>query len=373
MMLVTHLSRCFCGGSALAFARRRAAAYSTSSGVDLASAQQRLRDEGYALLPLGAQATAQDAEVLARTLMGTEGGGGGQYNAGGGVSRPTLGNSNFLNAAEGAPPSVRIQPHNEMAYAREFPETVSFIMLRTGLSGGVTELYDNVRLTRLLQDSPSGKVLLDKIQTLGMQYVRLLHSSRDRGQPGFFSCWQDSFVAERFDDALRKANEKPDAYAVQCDQETSAEYTSLNLAAPEMKAVSWAPLMVTHPQHGELIFSSILNRHASWLDGHEVFGPLPWQARPYQCTWGDGTELSSSELAEIREAHEACKIELPLQKGDLIVLDNLYVQHGRAPFVPAGEPRLMGLLLGKMMQRESFRNMPPPGFAQTRTEVLARS
>eukprot|EP00931_Biecheleriopsis_adriatica_P042830 TRINITY_DN24433_c0_g1_i1.p1 TRINITY_DN24433_c0_g1~~TRINITY_DN24433_c0_g1_i1.p1 ORF type:complete len:371 (+),score=83.97 TRINITY_DN24433_c0_g1_i1:46-1158(+) len=339
--------------------------------VDLGAAEAGLRSDGYALLRLGEQATASTAEKAARTLMGIDESGGGKYNAAGGVTRPTVEDSGFLNAAEGAPAELRIQPHNEMAYARQFPESVAFIMLRPSAHGGVTEIYDNLQLTRLLETSASGRVLLDKMRSLGMQYLRLLHNDASKGQPGFYSSWQGAFECADFQEALKKANAHPDAFADRCDSATCKYYSDAGFAVPEMRAVSWAPAMVTHPRVGELIFSSILNRHASWQDGHSVFGTLPLNMRPYQCRWGDGSELSDSEVSEIRAAHEACKIELTLKRGDLIVLDNLFMQHGRAPFTPGPEPRLMGLLLGKMMSRESSRSTPPAAFVSAREQLLS--
>ena len=60
------------------------------------------------------------------------------------------------------------------------------------------------------------------------------------------------------------------------------------------------PTFVTHPERGEIFFSSILNRHGSWLDDHDYFGTVPLNERPYHCTWADGSELSDDELVELR-------------------------------------------------------------------------
>ena len=67
------------------------------------------------------------------------------------------------------------------------------------------------------------------------------------------------------------------------------------------------PTFVHHPEHGDIFFSSILNRHGSWLDEHSYFGTIPVDKRPYHCTWADGSELSEDELAELR-AVRACDV-----------------------------------------------------------------
>ncbi|CAK0821917.1 unnamed protein product [Prorocentrum cordatum] len=338
----------------------------TSTGsdalLDYSALKESLRTRGHVRVPLGAGASPEVAERIARALTHCEAGGG-QYNAGGGVHRGSLEGSAFLDAAEGAPASLRIQPHNEMAYSSRFPECVSFFMMQSRvLSGGLTELYDNLKLTRRLAETAEGALVLAKMTALGIQYVRLLHDEADRKRPGFYASWETSFSVDDFDEALRKANSSKDSFALACDDACCEKYVSLGMPAPRMQVVTWAPSMVTHPNLGEIVFTSVLNRHASWLDGHEVFDRLPYTARPYHCRWGDGAELTKREVDVIRSAYDDCKMQLKLQSGDLIVLDNLYVSHGRAPFVPGPERRLMGLLIGNMMEREESRSMPPPEY-----------
>ena len=128
----------------------------------------------------------------------------------------------------------------------------------------------------------------------------------------------------------------------------------------------WAPLFARHEEHGELYFSSLLNRHASWLDAHAYFGKLPLVERPYHCVWADGAELSAAELHEVRALHDECTLELQLLQGDVLVLDNLRVAHGRTPW--AGSGRQMGLLLSDLVPREAHRT-PPKAFLQWAAEA----
>ena len=71
----------------------------------------------------------------------------------------------------------------------------------------------------------------------------------------------------------------------------------------------FSPTFVHHPEHGEIFFSSILNRHGSWLDEHAYFGTVPLNERPYHCTWADGSELSEDELA--RQVYATVNSALP--------------------------------------------------------------
>ena len=90
----------------------------TTAAPHDATAAAELRQAGYVVVRLGPKATAQEMERAARSLMGEASG---SYNGAGGVTRQAIGDSNFLNAAEGAPATLRIQFHNEMAYAMRYP------------------------------------------------------------------------------------------------------------------------------------------------------------------------------------------------------------------------------------------------------------
>ena len=95
---------------------------------------------------------------------------------------------------------------------------------------------------------------------------------------------------------------------------------------------------------------------------------MPHRERPYQCVWGDGSELSDGELAELRDAHDGNMEKLRLEQGDLVVMDNLRVAHGRTPY--SGGDRLIGLLLSDMVDRELARSQPPAAFGRIRAAAL---
>ena len=90
-----------------------AASTAVAPGTALAEARAALRTTGFARVPLGSAATLREMEEFAAEAMGVTTSG--AYNGGGGVTRQTLGDSNFLDAAEGAPAKLPVQMHNEMA------------------------------------------------------------------------------------------------------------------------------------------------------------------------------------------------------------------------------------------------------------------
>merc|ERR1719445_2826197 len=130
--------------------------------------------------------------------------------------------------------------------------------------------------------------LLDKLKQLGVQYIRHLHDQSEENAPDFYSSWQGAFLTESMDDAFKKGN-NAETYSVLKRHDDR-----------RLRHITWCPVFHEHPQHGEVFFNSLLNRHGSWLDGHSYWASIPNQERPYHCVWGDGQEFSTAELAEIR-------------------------------------------------------------------------
>mmetsp|Transcript_9443 Transcript_9443/g.28440 ORF Transcript_9443/g.28440 Transcript_9443/m.28440 type:complete len:325 (+) Transcript_9443:67-1041(+) len=297
----------------------------------LAGAAETLRLDGFVRVELGANTPIRALESTARQLMGLGQEDGGGYNGGGGVTRNTVESSGFLNGSAGSPPELKVQFHNEMAYSPDVPRHLAFAMLRQAGEGGANIIADNIKVTSMLSEK-----LKQKLQTLGVRYIRNLSDESERGAADFFNCWQDAFQTKDIDEALEKGN-------------TQLSMLRRLPGSERLQHVVWSTVFNEHPEHGELYFSSILNRHGSWLDGHNVFGLVPLQERPYHCVWGDGTEFSEEELGELRDVHEKCTTYVLLQQGDLLVMDNLRVAHGRMPFV--GD-RLLGLLLSDKVHRD---------------------
>jgi alpha-ketoglutarate-dependent taurine dioxygenase len=282
-------------------------------------------------------------EAVALRLMNVDNSSAGSYNGKGGVVRKSIDGTGFVDSAAGAPKEVTIQFHNEMAYATSFPKYVTFAMVRQAQADGTTTLADNLAVQRLMSDK-----LQDKFRTLGVQYIRHLHDEAARDAPDFYTSWQGAFLTDSMEEAMKRGND-------------SKTFSILEKHADGRRLTHtlWCPVYHEHPEHGELFFNSVLNRHASWLDTHPYWKTVPNAERPYQCVWGDGTEFSEEELAEIRKVYDDSTVYLRLEPGDVLVVDNLRVVHGRTPYSGS---RLLGLLLSDTVERGPCQ--PPGAFAK---------
>merc|ERR1719321_237881 len=151
----------------------------------LDEASEHMHNYGYVHVRLGEKADVHQMEDVARSLMGLQRNQGGEYNGAGGVSRKTIDGSAWMDTSAGAPSQIPVQFHNEMAYSKQFPKHVAFAMVMQASKDGTTLLADNLHLTELLSST-----LKQKLQTLGVQYIRNLNDESQRHLPGFFTSWQ---------------------------------------------------------------------------------------------------------------------------------------------------------------------------------------
>lgn len=60
---------------------------------------------------------------------------------------------------------------------------------------------------------------------------------------------------------------------------------------------------------------------------------------PFRTYYGDGTEIEEEVIEEIRDVYERTKITFAWKEGDILLLDNMLMAHGRNPF--QGERKIL--------------------------------
>jgi len=102
-----------------------------------------------------------------------------------------------------------------------------------------------------------------------------------------------------------------------------------------------------HPITGErLWFNQAPLFHASSLgaaDARSLTACFGADRLPRHCYYGDGGELSADDLRVVREAFEAEIVVFRWETGDVLLLDNMLVAHGRRPF--KGDRKIVAALL----------------------------
>jgi alpha-ketoglutarate-dependent taurine dioxygenase len=208
------------------------------------------------------------------------------------------------------PPQQEILLHNENAYQRDWPLKVAFCCLIPAKSGGATPLGDMRQITAAI-----GPRLLERFAERGVCYVRHYRRHIDLS-------WQVVFQTQ-----------EPELVAEFCRAEGIAHEW---LDSEILRTTQVAHGAAVHPVTAERIYFNQAHLfHVTSLGSAgaksliELFGA---DRLPRHATYGDGAEIASEDLEQVRSAFRRHEVSFPWQPGDVLLLDNMQVAHGRRPF-----------------------------------------
>ncbi len=203
-----------------------------------------------------------------------------------------------------------IPQHNEMSYSREWPLRIAFLCVRAAESGGETPLSDSRRMYRRL--SPEVR---DRFAGLGVMYVR-------NYSPGLDVSWQEVFGTSDRAEVERFCG--------------AAGITAEWKADGGLRTRQVCQGVAHHPTTSEILwFNQAHLFHASNLDPAvraALVAERGEENLPRNTYYGDGSPIPDAVLGEIRDAFRQEMRSFTWQNGDLVLLDNMLVAHGRAPY-----------------------------------------
>ena len=93
------------------------------------------------------------------------------------------------------------------------------------------------------------------------------------------------------------------------------------------------PACIQHPETGEKIwFNQATLHHSLYFRLLPGGTEIPDHKQPCHAYYGDGSDIEPAVLQHIQATAWACAVGFKWKRGDLLVLDNLAVQHGRLGF-----------------------------------------
>ncbi|MGB8509397.1 MAG: TauD/TfdA family dioxygenase [Pyrinomonadaceae bacterium] len=215
------------------------------------------------------------------------------------------------------PPDQSIFLHNEGTYWMTWPLKIYFFCLLASPQGGETPIADTRKIfSRISPEARQG--LIDK----KIMYQRNFNQ-------GFGLTWQAVFqTTDR-------------AVVEQYCRRNSIEFEWKD--GDRLRTYQIRPAVARHPRTGETVwfnhatFFNVSTLEASMRDALlEMFDEADL---PFNTYYGDGSAIQPSVLDEFREAYKREKVSFTWQAGDILMLDNMSVAHGRSPY--AGERKVL--------------------------------
>ncbi|MBW8308816.1 MAG: TauD/TfdA family dioxygenase [Candidatus Paracaedibacteraceae bacterium] len=210
-------------------------------------------------------------------------------------------------------PADRIIPlHNENAYSRSWPKKIFFFSIIVADEGGETPIADSRNVYKKIDPH-----IKNKFEEYGVMYTRNYTKGIDLN-------WQEVFQT--------KEKEKVEKYC----QENEIEY-EWKADTPELTTRQTCRATLVHPISGEPVwFNQAHLFHISSLDETSrvsLIKELGETNIPRNASYGNGMPFENEVLDHIREVYASEKVKFKWHKGDIMILDNILMAHGRESFV----------------------------------------
>lgn len=211
--------------------------------------------------------------------------------------------------ANEAPPEVSIFLHHEMAQTPLFPSRLFFCCEKAPAEAGETPLCrSDVLLERLAAKDAK---FVDDCSNLGVRYSNVMPPIDDP-ESGQGRSWRSTLDAETEADAKSRLDK------LGYDQEWLAD-GSLRATTPALPAVR------TLVDGRRVFFNQLIAAFRGWEDKRN-------DPRKSIC-FGDDSEIPVESMQTAIDLADELSFDLAWQPGDVALVDNYLVMHGRRPFV----------------------------------------
>jgi alpha-ketoglutarate-dependent taurine dioxygenase len=215
------------------------------------------------------------------------------------------------------PAEETIWMHSELSYSPTWPSRLMFVCDRASATGGATPVVDTELWLRSIDDD---------VRTAfagGLLYTQNMHAGAGLGKS-----WQATFetddkktVESWLDDTGTDWSWKPDG----------------GLRISQVR-----PATLRHPVAGtEHWFNQADQFHVAGMgeDAAIIATVVPEDLLPQSVSFADGSQIPAEFIKHVQEIGLSLSRETAWQDGDVLLIDNVAVAHGRRPFT--GDRRIL--------------------------------
>ena len=221
--------------------------------------------------------------------------------------------------ANEAPPDVSIYLHHEMAQTPLFPSRLFFCCETAPEVNGQTPICrSDVVLRELREQDPE---FVAKCEQLGVRYINVMPAIDDP-ESGQGRSWKSTLDAKDASEAEARLDKL--GYSYEWLEDGSLRVTTAVL-----------PAVRTLSDGRKVFFNQLIAAYRGWQDTRN-------EASKSIC-FGDGSEIPPASMDRAIEISDRVSFDLAWQAGDMVILDNFLVMHGRRPF--KGKRRVLASLV----------------------------
>ena len=221
--------------------------------------------------------------------------------------------------ANEAPSSVSIYLHHEMAQTPIYPEKLFFFCELAAEQGGATPLCrSDILLEKLENRLPA---FVANCEKLGVRYSNIMPLNDDP-KSGQGRSWPSTLSINNKVEAEAKLRSLNYEWQWQMNE-------TLKVTTPVLPAIK------TLENGRRVFFNQLIAAFRGWKDSRN-------KATRSIC-FGDGSEICQQDMAVAIALGDELSYEMQWQTGDVVLVDNHLVMHGRRPFT--GERRVLASLV----------------------------
>ncbi|HEY6802577.1 MAG TPA: amino acid adenylation domain-containing protein [Pyrinomonadaceae bacterium] len=218
------------------------------------------------------------------------------------------------------PADQSIALHNEFSYARSWPMKICFFCQEPSATGGQTPIADGREVYARINPE-----VRERFATKQVMYIRNYGSGIDLP-------WQTVFQT------TDRAEVEAYCRRAQIEWEWGG--------GDRLKTWQVRQGVARHPETGEMVwFNQAHLFHITNLD-QEMRKPLldsfGEEKLPRQARFGDGSPIEEADLEEVRRVYQETAVDFDWQAGDVLVLNNMLIAHGRRPY--SGSRRILAAM-----------------------------
>lgn len=205
---------------------------------------------------------------------------------------------------------ITLSPHNEMSYLPSYPRKIFFFCESAAIEGGEVPINDIRETVKIIPE-----FIKEEFRARGVRYHRNLSRAASNGEMG----WVETFGTD--DKELVERHLTVSNYQYQWNDDRLQYYYDRDA-------------FLTNPETGEeLWFNQVTELHCSYWRSHPDFlSDLPDYEYPATTTYSDGAPIDEDRISFLRGALWQTTRAVRMRRGDVLVLDNQVLQHGRFAF-----------------------------------------